>query len=95
MYAGNPEFRELRIRVDAMDASDGVRMGRRIREEEAEEEASERGGEAECRRRMRRRIRAMKKKRNERAEEEGTWGWGRNSAAEQRSFFFRASWRRN
>jgi hypothetical protein len=41
MYAGNPEFRELRIRVDAMDAGDSVRMGRRIREEEAEEEASE------------------------------------------------------
>jgi hypothetical protein len=34
------EFRELRIRVDAMDAGDGVRMGRRMREEEAEEEAS-------------------------------------------------------
>jgi hypothetical protein len=49
MYTVNPEFRELRIRVDA---GDGVRTARRIREEEAEEEASEGGGEAECRRRM-------------------------------------------
>jgi hypothetical protein len=30
IYAGTPEFRELRIRVDAMDSGDGARIRRRI-----------------------------------------------------------------